>query len=282
MRIALIGGSGFIGGWLVRCGRPEDRFIIVDRVAPPNDIAGRVEFRPADLLGRVSDEELAGVEGVVLLAARRPPARWYPEAAEDYLANIRIAANALEACRRRDITNVVFTSTISVYGRGNRVPFDEAEPARPNGYYGLSKVAVEQLADCLSREQGLAVKCLRLAHLVGAGERESFMLMRFARRAMNREPLLVYGRGEGRREYVYVKDVADAVFTALAARDAAGVYNIGTGVSTSHRELAEAVTRAFDSPEPVRFAPDKPEDTTVDGMNVTRAATGLNWRSRPG
>ncbi len=286
MKIALVGGSGFIGSWLVRCSNPEDSFIIVDQNPPPADIAQQVEYRPVDLLAAVNapfsdlSNQLRGAEAVVLLAARRPPAKWYPEAPRDYLDNLRMAVNVMESCRQQGIDNVVFTSTISVYGHHNRVPYDETDPPQPDSYYGLSKVAAEQLALFLNREKNMAIKCLRLAHLFGVGEREDFMFMKFVRAAFHKKTLSIWGRGEGRREYIYVKDVADAIRTALHHRNLSGIYNIGTGQNVSHLELAELINSVFGNEGNLAFLQNKSEDKGVDGMLIRKAESILGWRPR--
>lgn len=286
MRIALVGGSGFVGSWLVRCSSSEDRFIIVDQNPPPSDIAQQVEYRPADLLAAANStssdlsNQLCGAEAVVLLAVRRPPAKWYSEAPRDYLDNLRMAVNVMEACRQKKIENVVFTSSISVYGLRNRVPYDEAEPPQPDSYYGLSKVAAEQLALFLNREKNMAIKCLRLAHLFGVGEREDFMFMKFVHTAFHKKTLYIWGTGEGRREYVYVKDVADAIRTALQHKKLSGIYNIGTGKNISHRELAELINSVFGNEGNLAFLQNKPEDRGVDGMSISKAESVMGWRPR--
>ena len=161
MRTALIGGSGFIGQWILRSAPEAERFVVVDRAPPPEDTPAQVEYRQADVLAESVESLLDEVDSVVLLAAVRPKARWYDEAARDYATNVSIATRTFDACYRRGITNVVFTSTISVYGEQNRVPFDEHQVPQPGSYYGLAKVASERVAQYLNRDRSMGIKCLR-------------------------------------------------------------------------------------------------------------------------
>ncbi|MBN2537064.1 NAD-dependent epimerase/dehydratase family protein [candidate division WOR-3 bacterium] len=279
MRIALVGGSGFIGSWIVReLGRAHS-FLVIDRQPPPADLAG-TDFLRAELPGDDISGALADLDGLVLLAGRRTGRDRTSETFADYLPSLAIAARTFEACRAAGVRNVVSLSSIAVYGPANPRPWCEDQLPAPVTLYGAMKAAVETLAGLYSREHGLAIKSLRVAQVVGPGEREGFMLATFIRRARAGERLEVWGEGAGRREYVYVRDVARAIGAALDRPDATGLFNIGTGASTSHRELAETVNEVFDNRGNLELLPDRPGDRSVQLMDVARAGATLGWRAR--
>jgi len=219
---------------------------------------------------------LPGVESVIHLAARRlqPGQRLLA----DYLDNIQLTDNLLAVCAAAGITNVVLASTIGVYDPAHdRLPFRENQVVTPPNGYALSKLICEKLGPV----HRLNLKALRLAQLVGWGERAGSMLSIFIDRARRGEPPTVWGQGRGERDYLYVKDAARAVVAAVDHPATAGVFNIGSGRKTSHRQLAAAVVTAFAPGRlKVRFDPRRAEDTAQLLMDSSLARCEFGWQAR--
>lgn len=280
MRIALTGGTGFIGSWILREFADTHEFLIVGRNDSIEQITvdgNSFKYLGTDYSVDSLVNHLDHVDAVVHLAAKMPVSKQSSETYEDFIPNIAIAASLFEACRLIGIGNIVSISSISVYGSRNAIPYSEDHKTCPDIFYGLSKVAIEDLAEYHNRKDGMAIKSLRLGQLVGLGEREGFMLMVFIKKAMNNETLTVFGAGEGRREYVYVKDVVSAIMAALKNKDICGIFNIGSGKNTSHRELAETINTVFENHENVAFLEDTPEDKSQHLMNIEKAKQELGW-----
>jgi UDP-glucose 4-epimerase len=279
MKIAITGGSGFIGTWLIREYGDTYDFYVLGRKPDTHElrVAGRaVPYLHTDYSVGNLQKQLSSADAVVHMAARRYGTN---EQFSDYLPNISIGSNVFDACRAAGITNVVHLSSRSVYNNLLPTPWREEMRTVPSSYYGIAKLALETLAEHQNAAHGMKIKNLRVAQVVGTGEREGFMVMTFVRNALEKKPLTVFGSGTGRREYIYVRDVAGAIHAALVATGTGGTFNIGTGVSLSHRELADMVNRAFGNTG-LQLLPDRPEDTSISLMDCSRAREILGWEAR--
>jgi nucleoside-diphosphate-sugar epimerase len=121
-------------------------------------------------------------------------------------------------------------------------------------------------------------KSLRFA-LITLSERRGIMLGTFIQQAIRKQTITVYGKGTGVREMIYVKDAAAAVEAAVNHPDQRGVFNIGSGVATSHNELAGLVNEiyAWGSAEIVHDLT-KEEASTRYPMDHSKASKFLGWK----
>ena len=128
----------------------------------------------------------------------------------------------------------------------------DEETISPGTAYGISKYAIELLADRLGRRYGVPTACMRYTYV--QGPRNSFYnaysgaTRRFALRLMHGLPPVVYEDGQQLRDYVNVRDVARA--NVLVLRDPRadfGVFNVGGGRAVTVLELAQMMLDAFDS-----------------------------------
>jgi UDP-glucose 4-epimerase len=279
VKIAVTGASGFLGRYVVEALSGHDLLLLGRsraRLEERFPEMSSASLRETDYSLDDTVDCVAGAEGVVHLCGVRFQRSY--ESIKDYAANIEVSDTLFRACAGQGIANVVFASTCSVYAPGvNELPFREDEPVAPRNLYAISKRTAEQIG--LMRLSG--IKCLRIAQLLGAEERGGFMVRTFIDAARNGKPLTVFGKGVGRREYLYVTDAAAAIAAALAHPDTRGVFNVGSGVNHSHRELAEAVVREMgDGRSAVVADTSKEEDTAELLMDSTRFRETFNWKPR--
>jgi UDP-glucose 4-epimerase len=267
-----------VGRYLVEEAQHHDLTLIGRSSARLRDMFGsdgRFQLAETDYSEGHLVEILEGVEAVAHLAGVRHEKHY--QSIADYAPNFRAAEHLYNACLKVGVSNLVYTSSRTVYSPAvNKVPFIESEAVAPRLLYGISKLIGECLG--LAHEQ-LNLKCLRLSQLVAAEEREGYMLRTFIDHALSGQDLVLFGEGVGRREYLYVRDAARAILTALSVPEASGVFNVGSGRSTSHRELAELVLEVFAGGQGhIISHPEKPEDTSTVQMDSSKFRETFGWR----
>jgi UDP-glucose 4-epimerase len=279
MKLVITGGTGFIGKWFLRTyGSQFDCSIVGIENFHEFEVDGfKFPFTHSGFTIEELTTVVSGADAVLHMAAKRYEVS---QSMNYYMENIEISANLFEACRIANVKNLVHLSTIGVYGQADERPWREDDDANPETFYGITKLCVEKLAHIHNRKYGIKIKNLRLAQVVGSDERAGFILSVFIERARNHQPLLLWGKGDGRREYIYIRDVVNAIKCALERPDVSGVFNIGTGVNVSHRELAEMVNRAFDNNDNIELLSNKPEDKSIHLMDIQKAELELDWRAK--
>ncbi len=280
MKIAVTGATGFIGRYLIEelLWNKNDIFIFgrslekLKRYYPGNKKIYLIEtdYSETDLLNKCAHYDAFIHLGSVRFLQKS-------EAFDDYYSNIFTAENIFRACKHHGTTNIVFASTGSIYNdKNNTLPFKETSDVRPQTFYALSKLTIEKLGFIY----GLNIKSLRIARVLGWGECEGFMLMTFIKNAVERKPITIFGRGKGKREYIYVKDVTGAVIRAMEHPEISGVFNTGSGCSLSSVELAALINKILaDNESEIRFDENKPEDKSISLMDSSEASKILGWKA---
>ena len=199
------------------------------------------------------------------------------EQISDYFTSINLSDNLFSACAVLNITNIVFLSSRTVYGVNPKIPWKEEIETSPSTFYGISKVTVEKLAEYYNNKYDLKIKTLRLAQIIGFGEREGYMIITFLNQAIHKKRLQLWGKGKGSRDYIYVKDVCIAIEKSLKNDKINGIFNIGSNKSTSHREFAEVINDVFNNEGNLEFIENIEEDKSAFLMNSNKAALELDW-----
>lgn len=268
MKIAVVGGNGFIGKEFTEYASVRGHQAVV---------IGSSEDAFSDFGGRQISEMLSECDAVVFLAAKRPTEDF---SLEEYNYNIRLAGAYFEYIRKSGIKNVVITSSRNVYS-SLELPWKEKVFDCPLSLYGASKLAIDGLALHYNDLYGMKIKSLRLAQVIGRGERKGFLLNTLIDNAITGRKQTVYGTGAGRRQYIYVKDVCDALLHSITDEaDNAGVFNIGLDYNVSIIELAELINEVFGNKAGIEVMRDKPEDTKQYLMDVTKAEQELHWKPK--
>jgi len=294
MRKALVtGGAGFIGSHVA------DAFIdkgwdvtIVDDLS-----SGKRENLPKEAqfheIGVNSPEFSRFVSSgkfdvVVHLAAQMDVRKSVADPVADANTNILGTLNLMEALRKSDIAaRVIFTSTGGVlYGDFNTPPNYETFPKDPESPYAIAKLSIEYYLAYYSRVHGQDYAALRFGNVYGPRQDphgEAGVVAIFCGRILNNRPLTVFGDGLQTRDYVYVGDVARAVWLAAnkplpekGRLDARG-FNIGTGTGTSVLEIAKLLLNSAGKDVPIEFAPHRPGEQQESFVNADKARELLGW-----
>lgn len=279
MKLAITGGAGFIGRWLADAALAAGHEVsLIGRRGHVRyiEFAGSVfPYRPTDYRVDGLVEAIGPCDAIVHLAAERfgGTARF-----DLFEENLRLTRAVLETAQHLSVDCIVMLSSTAVYSSANPHPWQEFIYPSPNSLYGAAKLAAEALSDLMARSAGLHLKQLRAASVLGHGERPGGAAMTFIQRAYSGQPLEVWGAGRQRREYIYVKDVADAVLAALNRHCPAGVYNVGTGVDISIVELATLVNQVFDNRAGLVTRSVDQEFSGEGFMDIQKAREIMGWR----
>ncbi len=291
-KVLVIGGAGLVGSHVVEALIREpvreivifDNFSRGDRSNLDKALLDR-RVRVFDLGGDICQPDLLGraVEGcgsVVHLAAL-----WllhcheYPESA--FEVNIRGTFNVLQACVANDVRRLVYSSSASVYGDAVEEPMDEEHPFNNWTFYGATKIAGEQMLKAFHARYGLSGIGLRYMNVYGPRQdyRGAYIavMMKILDCIDRGEPPTVYGDGSQGYDFVHVSDIARANVCALKADVAYGMYNVGRGIKTSIKELAELLLELSGSDLPVRYLPSEQSFVTNRVGSTTAAARDLGY-----
>jgi UDP-glucose 4-epimerase len=129
---------------------------------------------------------------------------------------------------------------------------------------------------------GLSYANARLANVYGSRQRsdlEGGVVAIFTERLQNRQPTLINGTGEQRRDLIYVADVVDSLLT-MARSNRDGTWNVGTGVSTSNLEVLHALERKIEPATEIRHGPRRPGDIINSSLAIGSIENDPGWRPK--
>ena len=271
MRIAVTGASGFIGTELLAQLRESGNTVTALTRGSTEDNASdaQVQWKTTDYTRESLTEVLAGSDAVVHLAGVRGTT---PDPA-DYVINETMTENILAAMTAAGVKRIVFASTISVYDDESLIPWTEDTPLKGRTAYGDSKIKCEQLIRKHADESGMTYGIVRIAQVLGLGEKRRAMMNVFIDTAAAGGQLRVIGRSVVKRQYLYVKDLTK-ILTALAcgndsfSADQNITVNAGMPQAYTNLEIARIVNRVFRNDTPIDYDDSKEETIRPSWMSI--------------
>ena len=238
----------------------------------------RVDLSRDDLTGLLAD-----VDVVYHLAGQPGVRASFGSAFGKYLRhNIEATQRLLQAAIDQPIEALVYASSSSVYGDDNTYPTPEDAPRRPQSPYGMTKVAVEELAGVYLRNHGVPVVGLRYFTVFGPGQRPDMAFSRFIGQLLAGHQLTVYGDGSQVRDFTYIDDAVRATI-ATASRGRPGViYNVGGGAPVELRVAYELLAQILERPVDVLPLPPAPGDVLRTGADGALAREELEFTPQIG
>jgi UDP-glucose 4-epimerase len=291
------GGLGFIGSNLalaLSCGGA--RVAVVDALVPEHggdrrNLGGArsdIEVTVAGIGDRDAVVPLLRAADVIFnVAGQVSHLESMADPLRDLDLNVRSHLAFLELIREvRPGATVVHTSTRQVYGRPRYLPVDEEHVTTPVDVNGVDKLAAEQLHLIYAAVHDMPISALRLTNVYGPRQcltRDGLgFLPVFVRRALNGEPIEVYGDGEQLRDCLHVDDVVRAMALAALAPDAVGnVFNLGHHDALALGTIARLVVDAAGGASTVGSVPWPADHARIDigsfRGDFSKAKRVLGW-----
>jgi UDP-glucose 4-epimerase len=287
IRQALVtGGVGFIGSNVANLVQQATgaRVIVFDNLSSGfrSNLDGlSVEF----IEGDVCDAEAirAATEGcdtVFHLAASVGNKRSIDHPVRDAEINVLGTLRVLEAARHAGARKVVYSSSAGIFGELKTLPIREDHPIDPDTPYGATKLAGEKLCLAYAKLYPLECVCLRYFNVYGINQRYDAygnVIPIFAHRVLNGEPIIIFGDGEQTRDFVNVRDVAQANLRAALAGGLSGAFNIASGTRITINRLAEFVAEASGLTPVVKHAPPRVGDVRHSLADVSAACAAFGY-----
>ena len=281
-RVLVTGGGGFLGSRLVDQLTQKGHDVFVarrrDYDLTHSDDAERLF---ADATPELVFHLAAEVGGIG--ANRANPGRyWY--------ANLMMGAHMLELSRVHEVRKLVVAGTVCAYPKFTPVPFNEDNlwagyPEETNAPYGVAKKSILVGAQGYREQYGMDTIFLLPANLYGPRDNfdleSSHVIPALIRKMFDATgDVLLWGDGSPTREFLYVDDCAEALLLAAERYDGAEPVNLGTGVETSIRELAETIADLTEFEGEIVWDTSMPNGQPRRHLDVSRARERFGFEAR--
>ena len=279
MNIGVIGGSGFIGSHVVDKLIEQGHEVAVFDIMKPhrNDVCHlNIDITN---LSKTAVALTGDYDAVYLLAAMADVNDVYKNPVEAGEVNILGVANVLEAARRNEIDRVILASTVWVYGLASEKEVEENTPLhieKADHIYTSSKIAAELYCQSYQKLYGQNFTILRYGIPYGPRARGGTVVAIFVKKALNGEPLTIFGDGSQYRNFIYVEDLADGNVAALKEIAKNKTYNLEGMRPITVKEVAETVKKLIGDVE-IAYKEERPGDFEGKKVSAEKAKSELGW-----
>ena len=283
MKFVVTGGAGFIGSYIVKHLLNQDHQVtVVDNFwrGKRENLKGfeeRIDFKKADILDFEQLKEVMNdIDGIFHQAALTSVPESFTQKEKYHNVNVVGTENIFKLAKEFGI-KVVYASSSSVYGNTKSIPIKEDFDKNPINPYGITKLEDEKLA--IKYHDDVSIIGLRYFNVYGIGQTNDYagVITKFYERIIENKPPIIFGDGLQTRDFVSVEDVAKANFLSMKSNTNFAFLNIGTGITTSVKELADLMIKLSGKSLQPDFD-DLPEgDVKESQADVSLAEKLIDW-----
>lgn len=271
--VLLTGATGFIGSRLVGRLRRSDYNVtaLVHETPPPSADGDRwtdVEHVSGDVTAFESLPDFSGYEAVIHLAGAVSVEASISQPRRYFRLNALGTQHVVERARLDGVERILYLSSASVYGDPVRLPIDETHPLQTQHPYAASKLAGEHVLEAASHAHGLLGASARGFTVYGPDQQSDNLVPEVIRQVNADRQVLELGNLNPTRDFVYVDDVADALFTILEQHEKGyQVYNVGSEEESSVRDVVACIADIMGVDlEVTSSATSRDDDVEIDRM----------------
>ncbi len=302
MHLLVTGGAGFIGSAFIRylLKKPTFRGKIVNYdlltyAASLDALKGleghpRYHFIQGDILNQPLVEKILlqhEIDLIVHFAAETHVDRSIASALPFIETNVKGTLSLLEAVRKYPHIHFHHVSTDEVYGSlGESGAFNENSPYRPSSPYSASKAASDHLVRAFAQTYNLSTTLSHCSNNYGPCQYPEKFIPLMITHCLAKKPLPIYGRGANVRDWLYVDDHADALWTILQKGKKDQTYDIGGKTELSNLELLHLLIELLEQKIPgdyrslIRFVQDRPGHDYRYALDTAKIEKELGWKPK--
>ena len=268
MKILITGGAGFIGSNFVRYmieKYPDDEIVVLDKLTYAGrkenlqDVMDKITFITGDICNKEDVEKVGDCDVIFNFAAETHVDRSIEDAGIFVKTDVLGTHTLLEYARRYDIDRYIQISTDEVYGSTMEGSFKETDILDPSSPYSASKAGADLLVMAYYKTYGLPVLITRSSNNFGPYQYPEKLIPVLILKAMQDEPLPIYGEGLNVRDWIYVENNCEAIDFVFQKGEIGEIYNIGAGNERTNIEIANLILRTLNKPKSlIRFVKDRP------------------------
>ena len=276
-KYVITGGAGFIGSHIAEhLSKEGHKVTILDslRTGFEHNLNGlNVDFVKGDIRDEnLVNEVIGGAAGVFHLAALVSVPESLLKIRECIEINTIGTINILEAAKNNSGCKVVLSTSAANYGNNPVLPKVETMFPEPMTPYAITKLDGEYYLKMYLDQYQVPTASLRYFNVFGPRQNPESAYAAavpiFINKALQNEPITIYGDGLQTRDFIYVKDVVKA--NILASQKGDETYNVALGHSTSVLELAEKIIKITNSKSQIKFLEERPGDIKHSKANPSK------------
>ena len=284
MKYVITGGAGFIGNniakLLIKKGHDVD---IIDnlhtgRKENLKEIIDKINFYQIDIQKKNDLEKIIkNCDGIFHEAALTAVPESFEKPKEYHDVNVIGTKNIFEIAQKENI-RAVYASSSSIYGDVKNTPIKENADRKPINPYGQTKLDDELLAEKLSKNN-VSIIGLRYFNVYGIGQIGSYagVITKFLENIKNQKSFIVNGNGNQVRDFIHVKDIAQANVAAMESKTKNGFFNIGTEIPTSINNLAKLMVELSNHKHKIIHGPQLEGDIEISQADMNFTNKSFNW-----
>ena len=283
MKVLITGGYGFIGSHVAdRFHKEGYEVYIID-----NLITGKREnitFKHKGYLLSAENSKCEEIirsnkfDVIVHLAAQVSVVESITNPRLDTESNILGLVNMLSLAKKYAIKKFIFASSAAVYGTNDHLPLTEADTCDPISPYGISKWLGESYCSKWQELYDVDSVCFRFSNVYGPRQGhlgEGGVISVFMNLLVKGESLTVHGNGGQTRDFIYVEDIADAIFRA-SYTNVSGIFNLSTNTECSISSIIETL-KSFDESIEVTYTESREGDIYNSYLSNDKIKKELDW-----
>jgi UDP-glucose 4-epimerase len=286
--VVVLGGLGFMGSHLCRRLLKDGYKVrIFDKGSTgqtlTEEFPGQVDVfegniaRPDDVVKAIGNGTT-----VVNLIHTTVPGSSMADPVYDISSNVAATVGWLRLLDKTNVRRILYVSSGgTVYGLPESLPITETHPTNPICSYGITKLAIEKYTAMFADMFGIDYLILRPSNVYGPGQRLNVgqgVIGILARRALDGQPLEVWGTGSNLRDYLFIDDLTEAITALIVYEGQERVFNVSSGVGHSVVQIISVLEQHIQPFPMVTHFPERTFDTTINILDPSRIYAEIGWR----
>ena len=264
--ILVTGASGFIAKHLL----PE--------LYKKNYKVKKITRKDGNIQDAITWKKLPKYDVVIHLSGRTFVPDSWKNPSEFIDTNVNGVIQALNYCKKNNSKLIYISSYL--YGNAQKIPISERERVKVTNPYTLSKKLAEDVCECYYKNFGVNILILRPFNVFGPNQKEHFLIPSIMKQILLSKKITVNDLNP-KRDFVYIKDLVDAIIKTINLKKKFEIFNIASGKSYSVREVIKIIQEVKDMKLKIKSSKKKRKDEIMDTKaNITKSRKILNWKPK--